>query len=661
MISDIKQGLTELDDQTQHDILMSFAGVFGPLRGEIDAFIKRVERAKSLGVVITPEWLYSAGGLRILELHIRLQLESFGQAASLSIASAQQAAIALAQADLGTYADALGGEAVSAGEVAAGLMGNGETLLASFAELASRLTLVTRATVLEGVKGGLEPRQLGLSIEQVVAQAATSGLRTASTETMRVYRENLLADFKQNKMLVRGWGWISRLDKHTCIMCILMHGTSHLLSEPFASHPQCVPAGAMVVASTPLATTSRRFEGKVVDVETALGHHLTVTENHPILTSRGWVAAGLLNESDHVVSSRNPQRVISIVSPDDNSAPALIEEIIESFGSAGGMITRSMPATPKDFHGDGEGSNINVVGSDRLLWDNVNAPLSQHFTEGSFGERDITGAGLTTTSVPYALTETGLPPLAGTMSGSAVAPILFRGSLCHHHAVSLTGLAQFDSGLSKNSFDSRAHDAEFLGQSEDGFSSDVTFHDFDFGQSGERLVVGLDLQAANPSGFSQGSPQSLSTQVAAKELLRRVKARSSDLATLSTEIRFDRVTKISVRDFVGQVYNLQTNEGWYISNGIITHNCRCIPVPKSIIVTFEDFQSGRDWFLGKPGASQEAILGKAGYKAYTSGEVKLDDFIGRTRSEEWGPGRYVKSLKKILGAQDAVRFYQRAS
>lgn len=327
MLTDIKKALAELDDDSRAGILVAFGKSFSALQPEIDAFLARIERAQAQGISITPEWMFTSGGLRMLELHIRIQLADFGQTAASIITEAQRAASLLAQADLGTYAEALGGEAVKGTGVAIGLMGNGESLLTAFAQLAPRIATAVQASVLDGVKDGLEANQLGLSIQQTVASAATSGLRASTTETMRVYRENLISDFKQNKMLVRGWGWISRLDKHTCIVCILMHGTSHKLSEPFASHPQC----------------------------------------------------------------------------------------------------------------------------------------------------------------------------------------------------------------------------------------------------------------------------------------------------------------------------------------------RCIPVPRAIVTTFEDFQTGREWFLDKSGVAQERILGKAAYKAYSSGEVKLDDFIARTRSAEWGQGRHVRSLKEILGTKSAAQFYRRAS
>jgi hypothetical protein len=29
----------------------------------------------------------------------------------------------------------------------------------------------------------------------------------------------------------------------------------------------------------------------------------------------------------------------------------------------------------------------------------------------------------------------------------------------------------------------------------------------------------------------------------------------------------------------GHVFNLETSCGWYVTNGIVTHNCRCVAIP----------------------------------------------------------------------------------
>jgi hypothetical protein len=90
-----------------------------------------------------------------------------------------------------------------------------------------------------------------------------------------------------------------------------------------------------------------------------------------------------------------------------------------------------------------------------------------------------------------------------------------------------------------------------------------------------------------------------------------------------------------------------------------THpRCRCtlIPVTDSI----PRLQSGSAWLAGQDVATQMDILGKSGYAAIQSGAVNLSDFVGEGRSAKFGPYRYQKSLKEILGRDEAKRFYKRA-
>jgi hypothetical protein len=48
---------------------------------------------------------------------------------------------------------------------------------------------------------------------------------------------------------------------------------------------------------------------------------------------------------------------------------------------------------------------------------------------------------------------------------------------------------------------------------------------------------------------------------------------------LASFVAPDEVVEIRRHPFAGHVYNLQTTDGWYTANGIVTHNCRCSTEP----------------------------------------------------------------------------------
>ena len=54
------------------------------------------------------------------------------------------------------------------------------------------------------------------------------------------------------------------------------------------------------------------------------------------------------------------------------------------------------------------------------------------------------------------------------------------------------------------------------------------------------------------------------------------------------------------------------------------------------------------------------MLGPGGAAAYRAGAVKLEDFVGRKRSRDWGTTRSAKSLSAILGPEQAREWLKKA-
>jgi hypothetical protein len=63
----------------------------------------------------------------------------------------------------------------------------------------------------------------------------------------------------------------------------------------------CFPGKTMVRAWGIERSYRRWYKGSMVTIHTALGDELSATPNHPVLSSRGWVAVGLLKEGDYLV------------------------------------------------------------------------------------------------------------------------------------------------------------------------------------------------------------------------------------------------------------------------------------------------------------------------------------------------------------------------
>ena len=91
----------------------------------------------------------------------------------------------------------------------------------------------------------------------------------------------------------------------------------------------------------------------------------------------------------------------------------------------------------------------------------------------------------------------------------------------------------------------------------------------------------------------------------------------------------------------------------------VNGRCSAIPVTKTweelgfkgIPEARRQIETGADLFEKLPDADKEKILGKAAFQAYKAGTVKLEDFVGRKVSREWGTMRYTRSLRDVLGGR----------
>lgn len=90
-----------------------------------------------------------------------------------------------------------------------------------------------------------------------------------------------------------------------------------------------------------------------------------------------------------------------------------------------------------------------------------------------------------------------------------------------------------------------------------------------------------------------------------------------------------------------------------------THpNCRCSqgPLPKGANTT-AIVGNGKALFDKLPAADQLAILGPAKFRAFKAGAIELRDLIGNANHPDWGPVGFERSLKGVLGADAAKKYY----
>jgi len=421
----------------------------------------------------------------------------------------------------------------------------------------------------------------GRPLDELAGELARSGMfgparsqMIAVTEVTRAYAEgNRLA--WQASGVVDRVRWQVAMDERVCPQCGPMHNRTDAVGGDFEgmgppAHVNCLPGDTRVLAQDVTACSERWYDGDLVIVRTATGKRLACTPNHPILTPRGWVAAGLLYVGGYVVGSDASEwkRGVDL---DGQNMPPRIQDIAEAFRDDGNVITVPVPTTAKDFHGDGVGSQVAVIRADGLLGDSGDAPVLQH------GRKlDLEGAGVGLVGLPGeratdALLEAGLATPSGSVSGGDLGSASVGVHLRPLEEFGLAAAPNRYASLSQPMPDSTAVHTKGFGKRVHGLTSDV---------AGDQFAV---RQLGTAGGNASGMP----TLHRYTSLLQPFDDDARADAQLALDIStgaagpvfLDEVVSVEHDLFHGCVYNLQTVSGHYSSNGIITHNCRCWIIP----------------------------------------------------------------------------------
>lgn len=167
--------------------------------------------------------------------------------------------------------------------------------------------------------------------------------------------------------------WVT--ENKPCPICASLNGKSEEVwmvlfpNGPPSPHPNCLLGDTPVVVPGVRSAVRARYRGPVVRIKTRDGSSVTVTPNHMLLTSRGFVrSADLVNGCD-IVRARGAQRAISPIDPNYNRQPALAEQVFHAAAIASGVAASRVPAAAEYLHGDAAlcDGEIDVVNTEGLL------------------------------------------------------------------------------------------------------------------------------------------------------------------------------------------------------------------------------------------------------------------------------------------------------
>jgi hypothetical protein len=318
----------------------------------------------------------------------------------------------------------------------------------------------------------------------------------------------------------------------------------------------CVVGDTKVSGPYASAAYRRKYSGQIVTIRTALGHNLTVTPNHPILTLQGWVAASQLKKGDYVFSRVNRDRMPLGVRPDKYECEPTIKQEFDSLRDTFGI--RAFLGSSANFHNDGiANQNVDVVFVNSSLVDNVKTKRFKHtpkpalFDASRLSDCSLGLGSFAKVSMRFSTTSYSI------LRMFTKSPSLFQRTSRHSSFGSHSSILRENSSFLKSISNCRLGNTKLLSNNSfiEPFIPKIN-DTFDI----NTLLTSIGLQAKSFE-FAGDNP------IPASEMLPHGPDRSSFI------VEPDKIVGIDIRMWSGHVYNLSTQNAWYFANSIVTHNC----------------------------------------------------------------------------------------
>jgi SPP1 gp7 family putative phage head morphogenesis protein len=459
--------------------------------------------------------------------------------------------------------------------------------------------------------------------------------------------------WNQNKDIVKGVRILATLDSRTSTICRTLDGQVYALDEgprpPF--HINCLPGDTNISTCTSVSNVYKRpYKGILVDIQTVSGYSISITPNHPILTDSGWKAASDINCFDKLACVTSPHMFTK------NNKDCVNTTFSKFFRTCKVSVNSSFitnrPSSTEDFHGDGiSDSYIDIVNINSFTWDSIRESFYNFRKNQRFPQRPSIRFSLSRFCSFPQFFLTNFSTSNSLMCCFSKISNFLRGSIFHPFKLLFRGISKLTKSFFKQPFNRhmRTSKTQTFGNTTNPYSTFISrknqflgfFREIDFSKHSNR----------NTCFFKNLTDFPLTNAIDLFDLLNRQPIDG---------IKFDDVINVSSRqltDFI-HVYNLQNEGNWYVSNNIITHNCRTSTVSvlderfkildKDSTRSARDPETGEvykvdsqrtyyDWLKGQPANVQDSILGPTRGKLLRDGGLTSKRFAELQLSKNFQP------------------------
>jgi phage portal protein BeeE len=321
------------------------------------------------------------------------------------------------------------------------------------------------------------------------------------------------------------------------------------LSAAMRINCQCLPAGSEITATglQVIAATKMLYNGPLVEIETRSGRVGKATPNHPVLTTKGWGRYGELKCGDYVIACevRNESGLRAV--QHEQHKPARIEDVFKSLESAA-KLRKMASRLPFQFHGDAQHGHgkVHVVIADWMLPN----PSGYDAVEDR-QECGLVGAAR---------------QVGGTQRGVNIAAVRPAKTL------GLRVRAEEAETL-EAPVDHRPRHVESFGQCDLSHAAEVEAGDFRFVHRDSPAAGATDHVMPLRANLDASELEAALDGVCRDAILFSDSDNGRTLVVFADEVL---VRRERIVEGHGHVYDLQSQGGWYASDGIIVHNCTII-------------------------------------------------------------------------------------
>ena len=623
------------------------------LDADITALAYELQRLKEEGKIITESVVLQSQRYKALREQIQREIEKYNreyavgmiadqqeQYARLGI-NAAQTAMRSAMGTIGYNFNLINIDAVAS---MIGFAGNGSPLYTLLQKDYGDAVSGLINALINGIARGYGPVKTAREMANGFGMGLDHAILIARTETIRSYRTATTEQYRKSGAVT---GFRRLVWKPTaCMACLMRDGELFDVEEELTDHPagKAELPGNLIVADDVTAFETIYYKGDAIIIRTASGKFLSVTPNHPVLTDRGWVAAKFVKIGDNVLSHSLTEWASSSMSPNKKHIPTVVEEIPGAFNM---IRLGSVPESAKNLYSQWEDGEVDVVFANRFLWDSINASFKQQIKEKLFGRGHIR-------LIPFNAFSNFTKMIIGKFFASVEFDSITNRCFAFSGGHTIPSIvssfrtsAALDVIRNQNPFNNLSGNVELLGNSP--FSNSRLIKSNNVGLRHSDFVPGIsgNFDAFNLRNFSFTPKEPVSLEIIRQGLLSSTPPGSGNLATIASQVVFDSVIDVGIRSFSGHVYSLQTEEMWYSSNNIISHNCTAIANIRG--VKDVQWETGKQWFNKLSPDEQRAKMGPEKYQLWKDGQFKLDDLSKLQHSTVWGSSPRVANLSELTG------------